>query len=211
MSVKNIPTQTLRRLPLYLNYLKSLPQGASVNISATAIAEALGLNNVQVRKDLAFVSDGGKPKIGYVTENLILDLERFLGYDDAESAVIVGVGNLGHALLSYKGFKAYGLHIVAGFDTNQTLIGMEIDGKPIMPVERLGDLCRRMKIHIGIITVPEQEAQTVCDSLVESGVRAIWNFAPVHLKAPENVLIQNENMAASLAVLSKHLTERFFK
>ena len=211
MSPKNVSTQTLRRLPQYLNYLKSLSIESYPNISATVIAEALGLNNVQVRKDLASVSDGGKPKIGYATKSLIRDIERFLGYDDAESAVIVGVGNLGRALFSYKGFKDYGLHIVAGFDRSEAVVGSEISGKPVLSVDRLGDLCRRMKIHIGIITVPDDAAQQVCDILVQNGVVAIWNFASVHLNVPDNVLVQNENMAASLAVLSKHLSERFLE
>ncbi|WRS28199.1 redox-sensing transcriptional repressor Rex [Oscillospiraceae bacterium MB08-C2-2] len=208
MKLKSVPTQTLQRLPAYLNYLKSLPKDGVANISATTIAEALRLNDVQVRKDLASISDGGRPKVGYVTENLIFDIEQFLGYDDADNAVIVGSGNLGKALLSYKGFSEYGLDIVAAFDIDESVVGCTVNGKRILPAEKLKNLCHRMGIKIGIITVPAYQAQDVCNTLIESGVVAIWNFAPVHLEVPENVLVQNENMACSLAILSMHLTKK---
>lgn len=211
MQLQSVSMQTLKRLPLFLNYLKSLPKDGASNISATAIANALGLNDVQVRKDLALVSNGGRPKIGYITQNLINDIEQFLGYDDVNSAVIVGAGNLGHALLSYSGFVKYGFDIVAAFDSNPSTVGTAVNGKQILPVDKLRDLCSRMKIRIGIVTVPDSQAQAVCDVLVDSGVLAIWNFAPVHLKVPGHILLQNENMAYSLAVLSKHLTEQLFK
>jgi redox-sensing transcriptional repressor len=206
MGFKSVSTQTLQRLPLYLNYLKSLPKDGSANISATTIADALHLNDVQVRKDLASVSTGGRPKIGYITEDLICEIERFLGYDGSSSAVLVGVGNLGRALLSYNGFFKYGLDIVAAFDSDMSVIGTSINGKRILPAEKLKDICSRLKIRTGIIAVPALEAQKACNILVEGGVLAVWNFAPVHLTAPGNVLVKNENMASSLAVLSKHLT-----
>lgn len=206
----NITLQMLGRLPKYLNYLKSLPKDGAANISATTIAKNLGLNDVQVRKDLAAVSDGGKPKIGYITESLIKDIEQMLGYNDSHDAIIVGVGSLGHALLSYEGFSQYGLNIVAGFDVSEEVINTEIKGKKVFPASKLEDLCKRMKIRIAIITVPAAQAQAICDTLIQSGVMAIWNFAPVHLNTPENILVQEENMAASLAVLSRHLTEKLF-
>lgn len=206
----SIPLTTLKRLPLYVKYLKSLPQSGALNITATAIAEALELNSVQVRKDLALVSSGGRPRIGYITEDLILDIEQFLGYGDTRSAVLVGAGNLGKALLSYKGFSQYGLDIVAAFDTDPSITGTILHGTKVLQSEKLFDLCKRMNIRIGIITVPESEAQGVCDTLVQGGVLAIWNFAPVKLRVPDNVLVLNENMASSLAVLSKHLNEQLY-
>ncbi len=211
MQLQSVSLQTLKRLPLFLNYLKSLPEDGVSNISATTIANALGLNDVQVRKDLALVSTGGRPRIGYVTQKLINDIEQFLGYDDVNTAVIIGAGNLGRALLFYDGFPKYGFNIVAAFDVDPSAVGTAVNGKRILPADKLGDLCTRMKIRIGIITVPETEAQAVCDTLVESGVLAIWNFAPVHLKVPGHILLQNENMACSLAVLSKHLTDQHFR
>lgn len=205
---KSVSVQTISRLPKYLNYLKALPKGEATNISATGIAEALGLNDVQVRKDLSLVSDGGRPKVGYAIEDLIYDIEHFLGYDDTHTAVLVGAGNLGRALLSYSGFAEYGLDILAAFDADPALVGREINGKPIFPMEKLSEVCAQRQVKIGIITVPNYEAQHVCDLLVQSGVQAIWNFAPVHLTVPADVLMQSENMACSFALLSKHLSEK---
>ena len=205
---KEISRATLKRLPTYLSYLKALPSEASANISATALAAALHMGEVQVRKDLALVSDGGRPKIGYNREHLIADIENFLGYGNSNDAVLIGAGKLGRALLGYGGFAEYGLNIVAAFDANDTLIGTTNGGKPIMHLSRLGEVCQRYKIKIGIITVPAEYAQGVCDLLIENGILAIWNFAPKHLNVPDGILVQNENMAASLALLCKHLNER---
>ena len=204
MMSSNISKQTLQRLPLYLSYIKALPADAPKNISATMIAEALQLNDVQVRKDLASVSSSGKPKVGYNVKDLVAELESFLGYDNVDDAIIVGAGSLGKALLNYGGFKAYGLNVLAAFDLCEEPV--EFQGKTIFPIDQLESVCRRMNIHIGIITVPAAQAQTVCDELIANGIKAIWNFAPTHLDVPEGILVQNENMATSLAVLSKHLS-----
>ena len=204
---KEISKATLKRLPTYLSYLKSMPEDSPANISATALASGLHMGEVQVRKDLALVSDGGRPKIGYNRERLIADIERFLGYGNTNDAVLIGAGKLGRALLGYSGFAAYGLNIVAAFDANDAIIGTSNSGKPIMHLSRLREICLRYKIKIGIITVPAEQAQAVCDLLIENGILAIWNFAPTHLNVPAEILVQNENMAASLALLSKHLNE----
>ena len=203
---KEISRATLKRLPTYLSYLKALPSEASANISATALAAGLHMGEVQVRKDLALVSDGGRPKIGYNREHLIADIENFLGYGNSNDAVLIGAGKLGRALLGYGGFAEYGLNIVAAFDANDTLIGTTNGGKPIMHLSRLGEVCQRYKIKIGIITVPAEYAQGVCDLLIENGILAIWNFAPKHLNVPDGILVQNENMAASLALLCKQVS-----
>lgn len=206
-SVLTISKQALQRLPYYLNYLKALQSDSVQNISAAAIAKDLNLNEVQVRKDLAAVSEnGGKPRIGFDMAELIRSIENYLGYKNVDDAVLVGAGQLGRALLSYKGFEDYGVKIVAAFDSDEGLTGAEVCGKCILSMDRLNDLCRRINVHIGIITVPAESAQEVCDMLIESGILAVWNFAPVHLKVPDHILVQNENMAASLAVLSKHLS-----
>lgn len=203
-----ISKKTLSRLPLYLGYLKEQKRFGQKTISATMIADGLGLNQVQVRKDLAQISCGGKPRIGYMIDELETDIERFLGYNNVNSAVIVGAGNLGKALMSYVGFKQYGLDIAAAFDTDGALTNSEFNGIPIFPVEKLPDIAKRLKIHIGIITVPAPHAQKVCDMLVDAGVLAVWNFAPTVLKVPEGILVQNENMASSLALLCNHLSQR---
>lgn len=194
----------LKRLPGYLAYLKSLPDTAPAHISATALANALGMGEVQVRKDLAIVSNGGRPKIGYLRESLIVDIEQFLGYDNTTDAVLIGAGKLGQALMAYIGFEAYGLNIQAAFDIEPPKEKTD-DGKPIYHISKLEHYCRVHKVLMGIITVPADNAQEVADILIKCGVKAIWNFAPTHLDVPENILVQNENMATSLAVLSVHL------
>lgn len=198
-----VSVNTLQRLPIYLNYLKTLNEEG--NISSTEIAKKLGLNDVQVRKDLSAVSSGGKPKVGYNIKGLILDLKEFLGYNAVNDAVMVGCGNLGKALMSYRGFSEYGLRIVAGFDVSEETIGGEIGGKPILSIDSLPEYCRENGIKIGVITTPAQAAQNACDLLIEGGIKAIWNFAPAHIEVEDGVLVQNENMASSLARLSKHL------
>ena len=202
MERKEISKSVLKRLPGYLAYLKTLNDTNSPYISATALANALGMGEVQVRKDLAMVSDGGRPKIGYLRTALVEDIEQFLGYDNTTDAIIVGAGKLGCALLGYDGFAEYGLNIVAAFD--RTPHGDD-SGKPVLSMDKLQSFCKRNKILMGIITVPASCAQEVADLMIDSGIKAIWNFAAVHLEAPANILIQNQNMATNLAVLSMHL------
>ena len=204
MEKKEISKSVLKRLPGYLSYLKSISDDASPYISATALANALGMGEVQVRKDLAMVSDGGRPKIGYLRESLIDDISQFLGYDNTTDAILVGAGKLGQALLGYSGFEAYGLNILAAFDV-KPFAEQTDEGKPIYAFSQIDSFCRTNKVLMGIITVPAQHAQEVCDKLVACGIKAIWNFAPTHLDVPANILVQNENMATSLAVLSMHL------
>ena len=204
MERKEISKSVLKRLPGYLSYLKSLPEGSATYISATALANALGMGEVQVRKDLAMVCDGGRPKIGYLRERLIEDISQFLGYDNTTDAILVGAGKLGQALLGYSGFEAYGLNILAAFDA-APMADRTDDGKPIYPISQLESFCRAHNVLMGIITVPAKYAQEVCEKLIVSGIKAVWNFAPVHLDVPGNILVQNENMATSLAVLSMHL------
>lgn len=204
MERKEISKSVLKRLPGYLNYLKGMPVDGSPYISATALAAALGMGEVQVRKDLAMVSDGGRPKVGYLRESLIDDISQFLGYDNTTDAILVGAGKLGQALLGYIGFEAYGLNILAAFDEMPQSKSTD-DGKPILTMDKLDSFCRNNKVLMGIITVPAAYAQQVCNKLIACGIKAIWNFAPVHLDVPSNILVQNENMATSLAVLSMHL------
>ena len=205
MKPRDISKAALKRLPTYLTYLKAIPRGAPPYISATALAAALNLGEVQVRKDLAMVSNGGRPKVGYLRKNLIADLEYFLGCHHTDEAVLVGAGKLGRALIGHKGFGEYGLKIVAAFDADEALDGQYEGSTPIYSISRLEDFCKDHRVLIGIITVPGQAAQSVCNLLVKSGVKAIWSFAPTFLEVPPDILVQYEDMAASMAVLSVHL------
>ncbi len=202
MASNSLSFQTLQRLPYYLGYLREVE---TENVSSTAIAAEFRLHEVQVRKDLASVSrQAGQPRKGFATKALIKDIEDILGYGHVDEAVIVGVGHLGTALANYAGFEKYGLKIVAGFDTR---IASEeyLNQTPLYPMEKLDSLIRERGIRLGIITVDGANAQAVCDQLVEAGVEAIWNFAPVLLQVPEGIIVQNENMACALAILSHHL------
>lgn len=199
---------TLQRLPQYLIMLKGEQNQGRTAITAGGIGAVVQVSPSQVRHDLA--ACGAVRGIGeaYDVAELMGVIEHALGYDDVASAVIVGAGQLGRALLSYQNYSDYGVDVLAAFDANEDLAGTEVGGKPILPVKRMTSLCRRMKVQIGIITVPAAYAQETCDKLVEGGIQAIWNFAPVHLKVPEGVIVKNEIIAVSLGELSRQLQEK---
>ncbi len=207
MNGYSIPKATLGRLPLYLQYLRSLPESGTSTISATAIAKALSLGEVQVRKDLAAVSGAGKPKVGYEKAKLIADLERNLGYESLTNAVLVGAGKLGRALLDYDGFNEFGVQIIAAFDCNEQVIRIGKTSKDILPVSTLDAFCKEHDVKIGIITVGQGSAQDVCEKLISCGISAIWNFAPCALKVPFGVLVKQENLALSLAYLNNQISK----
>ena len=212
MENKYISKNSLKRLPFYMNYLKEMKLEGRRFISSTAIARDLDLNDVQVRKDLALVSrTGGKPKVGYEIDDLINDIEIFLGCRNNNLSILVGAGSLGRALLGYKGFEEYGLSIVGAFDTDESKVGTLIKGVPVMRISEIANFCMEKQINIAIITVPVSYAQEVCDILVDAGIKAIWNFAPAKLNVKDNIIVQNENMASSLAILSRHLNEKMRK
>lgn len=203
MKSKKISKLVVQRLELYLKYLKTLPDSVT-NISATAIAKALDLGEVQVRKDLARVSCGGRRRTGHMRDRLIRDIENFLFFGFTTNAIVIGAGKLGQALLAYDGFVNADINLMAGFDLKAEPTCTE-NGKPIFPVAQLESFCKNNNVQIGIITVPEDSAQQVCDCLVTCGVQAIWNFAPIHLNAPDHIVVQNENLAVSVTALRLQL------
>lgn len=203
MEPNKVSKKLLKRLPIYLNHLKSMPDH-SENVSATTIAKALSLGEVQVRKDLAKISHAGRRRTGRSREQLILDIEQYLDFVTETGSIVVGAGKLGQALLDYSGFQEFGLNIMAGFDI-QPQEKQSTHGKPIYPMNRLESFCKCYDVHIGIITVPADSAQSVCDALIACGISAIWNFAPVHLNVPEHVAVQSENLAISLSSLRLQL------
>jgi redox-sensing transcriptional repressor len=202
MLKNQISKATLGRIPKYLEFLKGASQEY---ISSAAIAKALMLGEVQVRKDLAAVSGEGKPRLGYATDELIKKLEDCLGYNEFTDAVLVGVGKLGGALLQYEGFERFGVKIIAAFDKNEQVSNQDSKTE-VLPIGQFESFCKEHNIRIGIITVVEDSAQDVCNLMVENGITAIWNFAPCKLEVPDGVLIQNENLALSLAHLSNQLS-----
>jgi len=207
--LKGAPEPTLRRLPLYYRLLKQLRETTGrTGISCTVIGSELKLDATQVRKDIEMTGTVGRPKVGYEINELINAIERFLGWDKITEAFLVGAGNLGEALMGYPGFTDCGLSIVAAFDVDPNKCHRVIHGKHVRHISKLTGLMRRMRVQFGIITVPGEHAQQAADLLVEGGAMAIWNFAPVKIHVPENVIVTNEDLYCSLAVLSQKMTRR---
>lgn len=204
-----VTKSTLSRLPLYYSHICKLKQEGQAFVSAAAVAQSLNLNPVLVRKDLAGVcSVTGKPRTGFEIDTLINDLSEHLGYNKEDEAIVVGVGSLGRLILTNREFSSMGLNIVVGFDKDPNLNGLQIGDKYVLPMEKMASFVRRTGVKIGIITVPADQAQSVCDQMVSSGILAIWNFAFTLLNVPKGILVKNENLPSSLAVLSHQLTKK---
>lgn len=200
---REISKATIARMPLYLHFLQEENSRGAQYISSSVIAQSISVSSVLVRKDLALVSsEAGRPRLGFSVSRLIVDIEKFLGYNDLSDVVIVGAGGLGRAFLGYEGFKNNGLNIVAAFDVDEDLVGTEIAGKQVYHLDELEKFVKEHKIKIGIITVPKHAAQGVLNRMVEAGMGAIWNFAPTPLRAPKNIVLKTEDLAASLAILA---------
>ena len=204
MDKTGISKATLGRLPHYLQLLRELSDDNVPSISATVIAKKLSLGEVQVRKDLSAVSGAGKPRIGYKTVDLIKSIEAYLGQGDMTNAVLVGAGKLGKALLEFDDFEDYGVKIIAAFDCNETAIRYNRSIE-ILPMNDFNSFCKKNNVKIGIITVGAGSAQDVCNRMIESGIMAIWNFAPCNLEVPDGILIKQERLALSLAYLNNKL------
>ena len=176
MKKEYISQATLKRLPQYLRIIKDKKNEDVKNISSTEIATILRLNPIQVRKDLALVSrTDGKPGVGFNTQELIQDLEEALNLNNITDAVIIGAGKLGQALLNYKGFEK-NLNILMAFDNDKN----KCDNKKIFFIDKMEKKIIENNVQIGIITVPKENAQNVCDIMIKSGIKAIWNFAPIN-------------------------------
>jgi len=205
--IMGVPEPSVRRMPKYLILLRSMRDKGLVNISAPQIAQHLNMDPTQVVKDLSYTGARGRPKIGYAVEELINLLEDFLGYNKKYEAFLVGAGSLGSALLRYQGFTQTGLKVVAAFDTDKNIIGTEIAGVKVFDIEKFRDLASRLHITIGIITTPAHAAQNVTDLMVCWGIKAIWNFAPVSLKVPSHIIVQDTQMYSNLAVIMNSLKQ----
>ncbi|WP_316414098.1 redox-sensing transcriptional repressor Rex [Mesoterricola silvestris] len=203
----SVPIPTLRRLPRYYQYLSRLKNAGQEQVSAAHMAEVLGVHHTQVRKDLAITGCQGRPKTGHKISELLTAIEGFLHWDSHSDAFLVGVGSLGTALMKYPGFDKAGARIVAAFDHDPTKAGLRIGDTPVLPMEKFTSLAERMHIAVGILTVPSEAAQATADLMVGSGIRAIWNFAPVNLDVPDHVIVENLELFTSLALLLRKLSD----
>lgn len=200
---EGISLAMFKRLPLYLRILKDKKTNEIENISSTVFAKELNFTSIQVRKDLAKISDNeGKAGIGFNVDELINNIEELLGVNSNRDAIIVGAGKLGKALLNYNNFGKE-INMVMAFDKDEDTC----DNKKIFHIDKMEDLIKSHNIKIAIITTPKESAQEVCDKLAECGIKAIWNFAPINLKVRQNIVVKNEDLVTSLLILLKKLDE----
>ena len=204
MRYHKIPDETVKRLPLYLRGLLSPPQDFQESVSSHKLADFVGVNHWQIRKDFSYFGDFGTPGIGYNVEKLTKQIKKILKLNVVHKAALVGVGNIGSAILAYPGFEIYGFDIAAVFDTNPRKIGRKVGNITVEDVSKLGSLKRR-KITLGIITVPRKNAQKIADRLVEVGVKGILNLSPCHMNAPKKVKIITIDIAMDLARLPYYM------
>lgn len=197
-----LPMPAVRRFPLYLREIDACIEREEEYISGALLADVLGLDRVLVRKDLALTGVVGTPRLGFPVKELSSAIHSILGWDTTTKAVLVGVGNLGTALLGYGGFSEYGLRIVLAFDRNPALVGKTVKGIKIEAMSDLSRLVSENEVEIAILTVPGESAQQCADELAKAGIRGIWNFSPAALTVPPDIMVQHENLASSLAVLS---------
>lgn len=195
----------VRRLPAYLQMLRVLQGEGREYVSGTVLAGTHNLEPVIVRKDLAVTGAVGRARVGFKVSELICAIEQFLGWQNQTKAVLVGAGNLGAALLGYRGFENFGLRIAGAFDSDSAKVGRWIQGRKVQPLERLGSFVHRGGISLGVLTVPAESAQAAADRMVRAGIRGIWNFTSVKLVLPSHVVTQKEDLAEGLALLFHRL------
>lgn len=204
----SIPLPTIRRLPMYFSLLQKAAQEGQKSVSSSQLAAALGLEPIQVRKDLEAIGVTGQPRVGFPVAELIQAIESFLGWDNTTDAFIIGAGHLGTALAGYRGFENRGLNVVALFDNDPRKVGQSIHGKEVLHIDKLANLANRLHVHIAILTVPAEAAASVAQLAIDAGIQAIWNFTPAKLTVPEGIILERVDLAASLAVLSSKLAAR---
>ena len=205
-SRRPISAACVARLSLYVRELTRLHRQRTGFVSSRRLAQHLGVTDAQVRRDLSYFGQFGTSGRGYEVQRLQGALSRILGIRGRVwNVALVGAGNLGSALLAYRGFHDRGFLFRVVVDADPRKVGREVQGLTIAPADALGELVRRHEIHIGIITVPSDVAQAVCDELVEGGVRAIVNFAPARLEVPPSVHLRTIDLAVELEALAFYL------
>lgn len=200
MRYHKIPDETVRRLPVYLRALLFLSEQGQQSISSRNLADFLGINPWQIRKDFSYFGDFGTRGVGYNIEKLTKQIKKILKLNVVRKAALVGVGNLGSAVLAYPGFRIYGFDIAAAFDIDSKKIGRKINNVMIEDISNLRTLKRR-KVELGIIAVSRQAAQRTADMLVKAGVKGILNFSPCYITVPKKVKVINIDIAIDLARL----------
>ncbi len=205
---RNISMAVIRRLPKYNRCLRDLLDREIYRISSKELSGILGFTASQIRQDLNNFGGFGQQGYGYNVEELFKEIQKILGLNKDYKAVVIGVGNLGQAIANHTNFEKHGFKILAMFDVNPTLIGLQIRGTPVHDMKDLSEFIKENDIEIGVITTPKEAAQMVADELVEAGIKAIWNFAPVDLKVPEDVVVEDVHLNESLFIMSYLIKEQ---
>lgn len=200
-----LPEPTLRRLPWYLAYVEILFAKGTGHVSSTQISRALNVDASQIAKDLSFLSIRGKTRIGYDVSRLRDILADFLGFRVSHKALVIGAGSLGRALMCDTGLSTYGLDIAAALDINPSLVGTEVDGRPIYHIDDIEEVANNTHAVIAILTVPSEAAQEAADIAISAGIRAIWNFTPYRVKTAEGIVMANTSIYAHLAMIYNRL------
>jgi len=204
---ENISKATIERLPLYYRCLDKMDTFEDVDVvSSKDLGGKLDIPSTQVRKDLSYYGEFGRRGVGYNVNELRKSVGKILGVDRIWPAVLVGAGNLGHALVNYKSFSMMGFEITHVFDSDSAKIGNLINGREVVSVNDLGRIVQENNIKLGVIAVPTDDAQAVAEEMVESGIKAIWNFAPTRLRVPEEIEVKNEDLAVGIVSLIYHLS-----
>lgn len=197
-----VPIPSVRRLSLYLRELESCLKREIHTISSRQLGESLGVTDTQVRKDLAYFGPFGHPGVGYIVQELINQLRHILGTDKTSNVLLVGAGNLGRALLAYKGFAARGFELRAVFDNDPAKIGRRFDEFTVQPLDELAATAGRLKIRLAILAVPAEVAQETASRLINAGICGLLNFAPLALAHPDHIAIDSVDLAVQLEQLS---------
>lgn len=203
--IKKVPEPTLRRLPWYLSVCRLLKQQGEQYVSSTRLSKETNIVASQIAKDLSCVNIVGRTRVGYEIDNLLSVLEDFLGFTRVHKAFIFGAGRLGSALLNDKGLRQFGLEVVAAFDTNPRVVGNNVAGIPVFHINELEAKMKRYDVRIGILTVPIDRAQEVADKMVVWGIKAIWNFTPLRIRVPDDIVVQNTSLYAHLSLMFNRL------
>lgn len=199
---KNISMAVIKRLPKYHRYLEELLRSEVDRISSKELSEKIGFTASQIRQDLNCFGDFGQQGYGYNVKDLHKEIDNILGLTKKYSTIIVGAGNIGQAIANYINFEKLGFYLDAIFDVNPKLIGLKIHDVEVQDVDDIGEFLQNNKVDIAIICVPRKSAQKVCDIIVKNNVNGIWNFAPIDLSIPENVVVENVHLSDSLLTLS---------
>ena len=200
-----ISVAVIKRLPKYYRYLELIGDKGIIRVSSQELSKITGLTASQIRQDLNHFGAFGQQGYGYNVEELKIELEKIMGVDKPYNVVIIGFGNIGSALLNYSGFKKKGFKVVGIFDNSPEIIGNKANDVVIKDVSELEEVVTREKVDIAILAIPALPAQEITDKLVACGIKGIWNFAPIDLKLPRNVVLENVHLDGSLLTLTYYM------